>query len=250
MLAVLAASAGAQGQSADHVAAVKAAMDAAPVRASATNGCPAVEGEFLGWPAGKVRRCQYKRGDLEGVLYVLDVAPETMATWIESICAEKLPDLASCFSRTLTCANETSGMSFPVSGFAIEQRGGAGFRNFLFRNGMLIGGPHNAVSTQIPLEEQEKLAKAPEAGLAATFPIPTGSTRFWRTMPYNLAARVMGMDIPPQINTPERRLKWLETARAEMIDALGKPSNRLLDAWVTAHPLTITLGACPDESDP
>lgn len=248
--AVLAAPGGVRAQSAEHVAAVKAAQDAAPVRVAATNGCPLVEEEFLGWPAKKVRRCEYKAGNLSGVLYVLDVEPERMATWIESICAEKLPDLASCFSRTLACANETSGMSFPVSGFAIEQKGGAGFRNFLFRNGVLIGGPHNANPSQIPIEEQEKLARMSEAEIAAAFPIPSGSTRYWRTLPHQLAARVMGLDIPPQINTPERRLKWLETTRAEMVDALGKPSNRLLGAWVTAHPLTLRLGACPDDSDP
>ena len=38
--------------------------------------------------------------------------------------------------------------------------------------------------------------------------------------------------------------------RAEILAALGSPTNRLLEAWVAAHPVKLAAGKCPEDSDP
>jgi hypothetical protein len=65
----------AQAQTAEHAAAVKAAMDKSLVR---SGSCAPVSEDFMGWPATLVQRCEYG----QGVAYLLDVKPETLAKWI------------------------------------------------------------------------------------------------------------------------------------------------------------------------
>jgi len=31
---------------------------------------------------------------------------------------------------------------------------------------------------------------------------------------------------------------------------LGRPTNRLLNAWMAAHPIALRSGDCPDDRDP
>lgn len=234
-------------QSAEHVAAVKAAQEAAPMRASATNGCPLVDGDFLGWPGSLVRRCEYAQGELAAIAYVLDIEPARVAQWIETDCAENLPGVTACFDRYLGCGVQYSGMAFPVSGNVLEKKNGASFKNNFFRNGMSIASPYNGKSDKIPLEEQDRLARAPDAEITG---LPTGAARYWRTLARHLAAKAMDIDVPSELNSADRRQRWLDVVKSETLKALGRPTNRLLNAWAAAHPITLRSGDCPDDRDP
>lgn len=240
-------SASALAQTAEHVAAVKAAQERAVVRANATNGCAPASEDFAGWPASLVQRCEYRVGDMTGVAYVLDVKPETMAQWIETSCAEHMGDVAGCFDRVLSCAAEKSGLVFAVGGNVISNRKGA-LQNMFYRNGVAIGVPQSGKPGAIAIEEQEKLARLPEANVPAMS--ASGAASFWRTLPFQFAVKAIDLGVPAEMNTPDRRQKWLEILRAEMQLSLTRPLNRLLMGWMTAHPITLRTGECPDDRDP
>lgn len=241
--AALLMTAPALAQSAEHVAAVKAAVEAAPVIAGATNGCPPLAEDFFGWPGKLVKRCEYKSGDLTGVVYVLDLPHETAAKWIETACEEQMPGVAACFARILSCGVKESGMVFPISGNVIAEKSGA-TQNTFFRNGVALAG---AKPGPIPLDEQEKLARQPDA---EAVPFGRGPARLWRTLPHQFAIKAIELGVPGELNTPDRRLKWLEAVRDETLATLSQPRNRLLIAWMAAHPIVLRTGECPDDRDP
>lgn len=236
--------AGARAQTAEHVAAVKAVLDKSPARAGA---CAAASEEFLGWPADIVQRCEYKVGETPGVVYLLDVKPEALALWIETSCEKLMSGVAACFDRILRCSAERYGASFPVGGNLISERSGAA-QNMFYRNGVVIGAPQNGGSTAVPVEEQEKLAHTPEAGVATV--VSGGAVAMWHTMPHQFAVKAIDLGVPAELNTPDRRQKWLEIVRAEMLAALKQKENRFLAGWMTAHPIVLRSGECPDDRDP
>lgn len=231
----------AAAQTAEHVAAVKAAQEKSPVRAGE---CAPAREDFLGWPASLVQRCAYQRGGLSGVVYVLDVKPETLARWIESGCAAHMVGVAACFDRILRCAAEKSDLAFAIGGDVIAERKGA-VQNIFYRNGVAIAA---RAGKPVALEEQERLAHLAESAVEA---MPgQGAVAFWRTMPYQFAVKAIDLGVPAEMNTPERRQKWLEIVHAEMLASLESRDNRLLSGWMTAHPITLRTGECPDKSDP
>ena len=227
-------------QSADHVSAVKATLEKAPVRSGA---CAPVAEEFQGWPAGSLQRCEYQRAGMTGVAYVLDVKPETMANWIETSCKALMVGIDACFDRMLKCSVEKSGAAFVVGGNAITEKQGAA-QNVFYRNGVAFSMKPGAV----PVEEQETLAKTPEAGV--TTMLGGGAVAFWHTLPYQFAVKAIDLGVPAEMNTPDRRQRWLEIVRAEMLTAVTKPENRFLAGWMTAHPITLRTGECADDRDP
>ena len=105
----------------------------------------------------------------------------------------------------------------------------------------------NGTTAQIPLACQKGLALVPNIDIVS---IPTGITRFWRTTPAQFASRFPNEGIPQSLATTEARQKWLDITRSEFLEALTKPTNRLLEAWVAAHQVTLTTNKCPDDSDP
>lgn len=241
-LALLAPSA-AMAQTEEHVAAVKAEQEKSPVHGS----CAPVKEDFLGWPAALVERCEYSQGETPGVAYVLEVKPETLTRWIEAGCAAHMAGVASCFDRALSCAVKTSGAVFVVGGNLVAARKGA-LQNMFYRNGVAIGAPQSGKPGAVPIEEQEKLAHMPEADVA-TMP-GRGGVAFWDTMPYQFAVKAIDLGVPAEMNTPDRRQKWLEIVRNEMLVSLGRDENRFLSGWMTAHPITLRIGECPDARDP
>jgi hypothetical protein len=62
--------------------------------------------------------------------------------------------------------------------------------------------------------------------------------------------KAIELGVPAELNTPDRRLKWLEIVRAEMIAALNQKENRFLAGWMKAHPIVLRSGECPDDRDP
>lgn len=230
-------------QSPEHVEAVKAAQERSPVHGN----CAPVEEEFLGWPAGLVQRCEYQHEDMPGLAYVLDVKPETMARWIEAGCAAHMAGVAACFDRILGCALDSTGATFVVGGNVITARKGAK-QNLFYRNGVVIAAPKNGMPGAVPLAEQEQIARIPEKdGPTMT---ERGAVAFWRTMPYQFAVKAIDLGVPAEMNTTDRREKWLEIVRKEMVSALGGAENRFLSGWLTAHPITLRVGECPDSRDP
>lgn len=233
----------AMAQTEEHVAAVKTAQEKSPVHGS----CVPVKEDFLGWPAGVVERCEYKQGETPGVAYVLGVKPETLARWIEAGCAAHMAGVASCFDRVLSCAVKTSRAVFVLGGDLVAERKGA-LQNTFYRNGVAIGAPQSGKPGAVPIEEQEKLAHTPEAEVSA---MPErGGVAFWDTMPYQFAVKAIDLGVPAEMNTPDRRQKWLEIVRNEMLVSLGRDENRFLSGWMTAHPITLRVGECPDARDP
>lgn len=233
-----------QAQTPDHVAAVKAAQEKSPARAGS---CAAVGEDFLGWPADVVQRCDYKVGETQGVVYLLDVKPETLALWIETSCEKLMSGVAACFDRILRCSAERYGASFPIAGNLIAETGGAA-QNMFYRNGVAIGAGQNGAAAAVPAEEQEKLARTPEA--AGTTMLSGGAVAMWHTMPHQFAVKAIDLGVPAEMNTPDRRQKWLEIVRAEMLAALKQKENRFLAGWMTAHPIVLRAGECPDDRDP
>lgn len=242
--ALLAAPSGAWAQSAEHVAAVQAVFDKSPVRAGT---CAPVSEDFQGWPAALVQRCEYRQGGAEGVAYILDVKPEIMAKWIETGCARHMAGVAACFDRMLKCAVEKSSAAFVVGGDLVADRKGA-VTNMFYRNGVVIAAPQNGKPDAVPVAEQEKLAGTPEAAVAAMQ--GGGAVAFWHTMPFQFAVKAIDLGVPAEMNTPDRRQKWLEIIRAEMLAALKADDNRFLSGWMTAHPITLRTGECADDRDP
>lgn len=236
----LAAPQSAPAQTAEHVAAVKAVFDKSPVRAGS---CAPVSEDFAGWPAALALRCDYPRG----VAYVLDVKPEIMAKWIETGCAAHMSGVGACFDRMLKCAVEKSNATFVIGGNLVAERKGA-VTNLFYRNGVVIAAPQNGASESVPAAEQEKLAKTPESAVEAMQ--GGGAVAFWHTMPYQFAVKAIDLGVPAEMNTPDRRQKWLEVIRAEMLAALKADGNRFLSGWMTAHPITLRTGECADDRDP
>ncbi len=238
--ALLGAHQGASAQTAEHAAAVKAAFDKSPVRAGA---CAPVSEDFMGWPAALVQRCEYP----QGLAYVLDVKPETMAKWIETGCAAHMSGVSACFDRMLKCAGEKSNATFVIGGNLAAARKGA-VTNLFYRNGVVVAAPQNSKAEAVPLAEQEKLARLPESAVEA---MPGGgAVAFWHTQPFQFAVKAIDLGVPAEMNTPDRRQKWLEVIRAEMQAALKSDSNRFLSGWMTAHPITLRTGECADDRDP
>lgn len=231
-----------------HVAAVIQAQQSAYAITSATNGCPVSTAEILGWPAGLLRQCTYSKGGLTAHVLLLDVRPEVIATWIETECARVLPNAGNCFQTVLRCGRANSGMMFAVSGNMMENMNGP-WTNWFFRNGMTVRMPNqpNNTHTQVPIDRQMELALMPDAQIIR---IPSGLTRFWRTLPRQFAARFPNETVPQDLATPERRQSWLNLTRSEMLTALQSPNNRLLEAWIAAHPTTIASGTCPTDVAP
>ena len=241
----------AQSPTASHIAAVTQAQKSAYVITSATNGCPPPAADILGWPASLLRECVYvvePQGNRRTAYVILiNVSAETIATWIETACAKVLPNESQCFQRVLNCGQATSGMMFPVSGNLMEDMDGP-WTNWFFRNGMTVRMPNqpNNTGSQIPMARQRELALMPDANILR---IPSGITRFWRTMPAQFAARFPGEGVPVNVTTSQNRQKWLNIVRTEFLAALTKPNNRLLEAWVAAHKVTLTT-KCPEDNDP
>jgi len=237
----------------EHVAQVRKAQKAAYAISDATNGCPVVGTDMFGWPGNIIRHCVYKKGpqghQLEAVVYLLDVKPEVIARWIESSCANQLPNVSSCFSTVLSCGKDNSGMMFPISGNMMENMENSPWKNYFFRNGMTvsIGGEQNGSTAQISLERQEAVALMPNSAVTS---IPTGLTRFWRTRPAQFAKQFPTVAVPPSLNSPKARGEWLDIAHSEFLAALSNPNNRLLEAWVAAHPKTLSAGRCPGDNEP
>jgi hypothetical protein len=237
---LLLASPPAPGQTPEHVAEAKAALDKAPIRAGTC--APATEA-LQGWPADVLQRCEYKQGDLTGVAYVLDVKPEAMARWIETSCKSLMVGIDSCFERMTKCLGVKSGASFIVGGNGVNERQGA-VQNVFYRNGVAFSAKPGAVS----IEEQEQLSRTPEA--AVTTMLGGGGVSFWHTLPYQFAVKAQELGVPAEMNAPDRRLRWLEVIRTEMLASLDKPENRFLAGWMAAHPITLRTGECADDRDP
>mgnify|MGYP007067072523 CR=1 FL=1 len=239
---------------ADNVAAVVKAQKAAYAITGATNGCLAPAIDVLGWPSTVLRECVYSSGGartsrLTGYVLLADAKPQTIATWIETACVRVLPSAAQCFQTVLECGRRNSGMMFPVSGNMMENMGGGHWKNYFFRNGMTvaIGGQLNGRTEQVPLDRQKELALMPDVKITR---IPSGVTRFWRTMPGQFAAHYPNEAIPERVTTPQDKQQWLNIVRSEFLVALRGSSNRLLEAWIAAHPKTLAEGTCPNDEDP
>lgn len=234
-------------QTPEHVAAARAALDRSPVRAGT---CGLVPEDFLGWPAALVRRCEYRVGEAPAIAYVLDVQPETLAKWGETACESDLKGFSGCYDIQLKCAAEKSGATFVIGGNLLMPRKGAAgaVTNMFYRNGVVIGAPHNGKTQAVPVEEQEKLAHLAEDTVDA---MPErGAVALWRTMPHDFATKAMDLGVPSETNEPARRQKWLELIRTEMQAAMTKGENRLLAGWIHSHPITLRVNDCPDRSDP
>jgi hypothetical protein len=120
--------------------------------------------------------------------------------------------------------------------------------NLFYRNGVVIGAPQNGKPDAVPFAEQEKLARLPESGIEA---MPGGGpVAFWHTMPHQFAVKAIDLGVPAEMNTPDRRQRWLEIIRAEVQASLKTDGNRLLSGWMTAHPITLRTGECADDRDP
>lgn len=236
----LAAPATAWSQTPEHVAEARAALEKAPVRSGT---CAPASEALQGWPANALQRCEYKRADLAGVAYVLDVKPETMATWIETSCKTLMVGIDSCFERMAKCLGEKSGAIFIVGGNGVSERQGA-VQNVFYRNGVAVAAKPGAIA----IEEQEQLARTPEAGVSTM--LGGGGVSFWHTLPYQFAVKAQELGVPAEMNAPDRRQRWMEVIRTEMLAALNKPENRFLSGWMAAHPITLRTGECADDRDP
>ena len=101
--------------------------------------------------------------------------------------------------------------------------------------------PHDAVP-------ELDLAEIDTSGVEA---MPGGGpVAFWHTMPHQFAVKAIDLGVPAEMNTPDRRQRWLEIIRAEMQAALKTDGNRFLSGWMTAHPITLRTGECADDRDP
>jgi hypothetical protein len=243
----------AQAQTQAHIDDVKKAQKSAYAIGDSTYDCPAGDADLHGWPAHLLRYCEYKQGGLTGVVYLLTIAPERTALWIETSCAKRMPGESGCFRVVLQCGRLNSGMMFPVSGNVIEDN-----QNIFFRNGMTVYMPGFKNWSTDKIDRDVQLAAAKKANSAIT-KIPSGLTRFWRTLPRHLATLYPDSGAPEAVTEKEGRQAWLEVARKEILSALDKPENRLLDAYMAAHPNTLraALGKpvikyadCPGEASP
>jgi len=230
-------------QSQEHVAAAAATLEKSPVRAN----CAPAQEDFLGWPANLVQRCEYHVEDMPGLAYVLDVKPETLARWVEAGCGALMVGASRCFERTLKCALDSTSATFVVGGNLIAARGGVK-QNRFYRNGVAIVAPKSGMPGAVPIAEQEQIAHIAEKTVSGM--LERGGVALWDTMPYQFAVKAIDLGVPAEMNTPDRREKWLEIVRVEMLKALESPENRFLSGWMSAHPITLRAGECPDWRDP
>jgi hypothetical protein len=230
----------AAAQTPAHVDAVKNAQKSAYAVVESTNGCPAADRDLFGWPRNLVLNCEYAKQDTalgrkrRAVAYLLDVKPEVIARWIEGACAQLRNEPANCFKKVLSAGQGNSGYMFAVSGNIIEDMDQPNvFKNFFFRNGMTVSMQRglNGSGQDLSVAEQRRLALSPNDAIVS---IPSGMTRFWRTSPAQFRARFPGSGAPATVDTPERRAKWLDLAQKQMLEALQRPKNRLLEAWLCA----------------
>ncbi|MBI1981422.1 MAG: hypothetical protein HYS63_07720 [Methylocystis sp.] len=235
--------AGALAQSPEHVAAAAATLEKSPVRGN----CAPVQEDFLGWPANLMQKCEYQYEDMPGLAYVLDVKPETLARWVEAGCSALMVGASHCFDRTLKCAFDSTGAVFVIGGNLIAARNGVK-KNRFYRNGVAIVAPNSGAPGAVPIAEQEQIAHIAEKDVSAM--LDRGGVAFWNTMPYQFAVKAIELGVPAEMNTPDRREKWLEIVRVEMLKALDAPENRFLSGWISAHPITLRAGECPDSRDP
>lgn len=237
----------------EHIAAVQNAQKAAYAISHASNGCPAVGADMLGWPGNLVHRCVYTEGAADdrrtGVVYLLEVEPDVITQWIEASCKKQLPDVSGCFDTVLKCGKENSGLMFPISGNMMENMNYSPWKNYFFRNGMTveIDNVPNATTEQIPIDRQDALSRMPDSAVTR---IPSGLLRFWRTLPSQFAQRYPNVGVMPVLDSQAAQQKWLDVARTEFLNALKSPTNRLLEAWVAAHPKTLGSGECPGDTAP
>jgi hypothetical protein len=235
-------------QTSEHVTAVRNAQRAAYAISDASNGCPVVGADMFGWPGSRIRKCIYAEGKgarrLPGLVYLLEVATETIARWIETTCANQLGGSSTCFARVLECGRRNSGMMFAVSGNMLEDMNAPIWENYFFRNGMTVGfkGRKNGTSKPISEDTQDDVAHKADTEIDR---IPTGVTRYWRTLPSQFAARFPEAQAPTVLNSAAARQKWLDIAKAEFLAALDSPTNRLLEAWVAANLAPLRRGTCP-----
>ena len=243
----------AQAQTQAHIDDVKKAQKSAYAIGDATNNCPTSDADLLGWPAQLLRYCEYKQGGLRGVVYLLSIAPERTALWIETSCAKRMPGESRCFRVVLQCGRLNSGMMFAVSGNIVEDN-----KNYFFRNGMTVKMPGFDNGSAGKIDRDVQIAAAKKENSAITR-IPSGLTRFWRTLPRHLATLYSDSGAPQAVTENADRQVWLDVARKEILSALNQPENRLLDAYMAAHPETLraALGKqvikyadCPGEASP
>ncbi|MDQ0513519.1 hypothetical protein [Ancylobacter amanitiformis] len=226
-------------QTPNEIDLVRKAQRSAYAITSATNGCPKVDEDVRGWPKYLIRRCEYRQGNLTGLVYLAEVPAKTVAAWISRTCARKMPEVASCFGTVLRCGQLNSGYMFPVAGNIIEDG-----RNFFFRNGMTVnlGDGTHASRRPIPLKLQEELAQRGDAQILS---IPSGLTRYWRSRPHQVAVLFPDKRAPEAVNTAEQRALWLRIARDEFLSAARGRENRLLEAYVAVHRDVLARGQCP-----
>lgn len=227
-----------------HVALVQEAQQAAYAISRAINGCPAPETDIQGWPAASLRDCIFlgdkppKGKQLKGRVILLKVDANAIARWIETACATLLPNVKGCFEAVLVCGKYNSGMMFPVSGNLLENPNGPR-ENYFTRHGMVVGfkGQPNGTRAPVKDDRQNELIFASADQIDH---IKTGLTRFWRTLPRQFAERYPKSGAPKLLDEPNDRTKWLEVAKTEFSKATTHETNRLLEAWIAAHPKTIT----------
>jgi hypothetical protein len=239
-----------------HIDAVTRAQRSAYIISSATNGCPILNKDTFGWPGAKLKECEYAVADPTldharvGYAILLDVSAERIAAWVENACA-KIPttDQEICFTKVLGAGNENSGFQFAVAGNVLENMGGAGYKNYYFRNGMtasFVTGV-NASAKEVSMGDQ-KIAAAKED--SAVISIPSGLTRFWRTIPYSFRARFPELVGLLDLKKAADRATWLALARTEMLRALDNDDNRLLEAWLCANSAELLGKPCPPRPAP
>lgn len=241
-------------QTLEHVDSVKAAARRSAYAVNnATNGCPAETNDLFGWPASRLRVCEYSEDKLDGVVHLLTIEPDKVALWIETACDKLMPGEAQCFRVVLACGELNSGMMFPVSGNIIEDE-----KNYFFRNGVTvrIAGFDNESVDPIDIGIQRKLALKPNSEIAG---IRSGLARFWRTLPRHLAAISPPGTVPDSVVDRADAQKWLDIVQSEIFKALDSPSNRLLEAYMQDHPrslrsllglTTIAEKDCPKDNSP
>lgn len=221
------ASTGTMAQTPQQIDAVAAVLRSSYVITNAVNACPVTNKALLGWAENMLRYCEYKEGGLSGAVYLLDVKPNKIASWIRTSCQKFMKSDKDCFRVTLACAKWNSGLIFPVSGNVIENS-----KNYFFRHGMTanIDKQGNATAAAIDMDLQRKQAVAPDDRITR---IKTGLTRYWRTLPSHYFDR-NGI-APFDVCVVDGRRRWLNIAHSELRHAMNAPQNRLLEAWMHAR---------------
>lgn len=195
-------------QSLEHVTAVRHALRSAYAIADATNGCPVIGSDVLGWPGSIVRKCVYVEGptqnQLTGIAFLIDVKPESIARWIETSCASLLPGYSACFDTVLKCGRENSGMMFPISGNVMENMNPQTWKNYFFRNGMTVAtdGETNGSTVQIR-SKNKRLSRRRQTMLSFRYPLASPDS-----------GALCHASLQRDSRTPKRRRRWTARQRA------------------------------------